>query len=138
MASFDVKIENRYPPNFELIKAVLPYANEKHVYCYGDTLYVPDGHELTPDIVFHESIHVRQQGSDPDAWWNAYLTDTKFRLDQEIAAYGEQWQWVKEHITGNSFRKWLLEKMAFALSGKEYGNMLNYQDAEAAIRNYGR
>lgn len=136
--SQDVTIVHRYPPNFEMIKAALPHANETHVYCYGDTIYVPDGHEVLPDIVYHESIHIPQQGKDPDAWWMRYLTDRKFRFEQELEAYGKQYQWICEHVQGAQFRAWALESMATALSGEAYGNLVDYHQAHTAIRRYGK
>lgn len=136
MPDMDIKIVNSYPPNFDLIKTMMPHANETHTYCYGDTIYVPDGHTVPPDIVFHESIHTKQQGKDPDAWWHRFVTDPDFRLEQEIQAYGEQYKWVREHVMGARFQKWVLENMAKALSGHAYGDLISYAKAESAIRNY--
>lgn len=134
-----VRVETAYPPNYERIKLALPHANESHVYCYGDTIYAPDGHTVSADVVFHETIHTKQQGKNPDAWWNKYLTDRRFRLDQELHAYGEQYKWLRTHLIGsNSFLKWVLTNMALALSGEAYGNLIDYGKAEAAIRHYGR
>lgn len=134
----DIKIEHAYPPNFEMIKAALPEANETNVYCYGDTIYVPDGHQVPPDIIFHESIHSQQQGEDPDAWWYRYVTNRSFRLEQEVQAYGEQYRWVLQHVQGGAFRKWAKESMAKALSGPEYGNLLTLSEAESRIRRYAK
>lgn len=133
-----MKIEKGYPPNFELIKAALPHAAAHHAYCYGDKIYVPDGHELPADIIFHEAIHSGQQGDNPNGWWYSYLTNPEFRLAQEIAAYGEQYLFAKNHIKHNGARRWMLESMARALSGLEYGNLIGYNEAEAKIRNYGK
>lgn len=132
-------IVHDYPPNFEIIKAVLPHASDRFVYCYGDKVYVPDGHEVTPDILFHESIHARQQGNDPDVWWKRYLTDRGFRLNQEVEAYGEQYAWLCAHVKGsNAFKKWALSSMADALSGVNYEGLMSYGAAESAIKRYAR
>lgn len=133
-----MKIVDAFPPNFELIKTALPHADETHTYCYGDTIYVPDGHKLTSDIIFHESFHTTQQGSDPNGWWARFLSDKQFRLDQEAQAYGAQYQWIRQHTQGAKFQKWALESMAMALSGDAYGNLIEYGKAESLIRNYGK
>lgn len=134
-----VNIVHGYPPNFEIIKAAMPHANETHVYCYGDTIFCPDGHEPKPDIIFHESIHTKQQGGNPSAWWARYLSDPNFRLDQELQAYGEQYLWLLTHVkASNSFFKWALQSMATALSGDAYGNLLSYGQAETRIKAYAK
>lgn len=149
-----MKIVHAFPPNFALIKAALPNANEHVTYCYGDTIYRPDGQELPPDIEFHESIHSEQQGGEPDMWYAKYLTDPHFRLQQEIEAYGKQFAYAKQHIEmmadqaagegrrllagKNNLIRHALERMATALSGPEYGNLIEYAKAEATIRRYGR
>ena len=126
---------------------------EEHaIFCYGDTIYNPSGRDITTDVEFHESIHTRQQGTDPDAWWSAYLTDPDFRLSQEIEAYGEQYQYGKKRIEAlddllrkegkkmevgkTKLLRWSLESMATALAGQSYGNLLSFNQALSKIRNY--
>src|SRR4051794_40352326 len=92
-----MQIKNNFPPNIELIRAVLPVPPDA-TFCYGDTIYNPSGKELPQDIQLHESIHSKQQGDDPETWWNRYLIDIDFRRDQEIEAYGEQFAFAKHHI----------------------------------------
>lgn len=154
MTDRQIQIVHAFPPNFEMIKACLPYASEEHVFCYGDTIYVPDGHELRPDVIFHESLHTMQQGKDPEAWWNRYLIDPAFRLDQEMKCYCDQYKWlftkrvkykvidavgaesIEERPLSRSFLRWARESMATALAGPEYGNLIGYTEAERIIRKY--
>jgi len=131
-----MKIIKDKPPNYELIKLTLS-PPEHAIYCYGNKIYNPSGKELTPDLEYHESIHSKQQGNNPDLWYNKYLTDKDFRLEQELEAYGEQYLFIKEHISNNKLRKWSLEKMAEALSNY-YKLNIPYQIAESKIRNYGK
>lgn len=149
-----MKIVKDFPPNFELIKQALSQANEHCTYCYGDTIYRPDGAELRPDIIHHESIHTLQQGDNPDAWWYSYLTDPNFRREQEISAYGEQYLYAKKAIEDaadkassqgkilsagkNNLLRAGLESMATALSGPAYGNLMSFGEAVSKIRNYGK
>lgn len=144
-----MKIVNEYPPNYELIKFVLNPG--KHAtFCYGDILYNPSGRELPLDIEHHEEVHSHQQGNEPAAWWNRYITDPDFRLSQEIEAYGAQYAFAKERIEAaadQAFKegkvltagktkllRYALETMTFALSGDAYGRLLSYGKAESAIK----
>lgn len=150
----EILIEHTFPPNWDIIRAALPHANETHTFCYGHTIYVPDGHDLLPDIVYHEQIHMRQQGSDPQGWWIRYCTNERFRLSQELEAYGEQYRLVKDRLNEeadrlahegkrlgagkNNLLKWSLERMARALSGEAYGSLLSLPEAESKIRRYAK
>ncbi len=146
------------PPNFDAIKLVLPHANHTHTYCYDGTIYNPSGKKLSLDIQYHEYIHsLQQEERGVEAWWQHYLTEPSFRLEQEIDAYGSQYAYAKKnlieadedtrirtrgksHIGGgvNNILTQLLFSMATALSGKEYGSLLSFSAAEAAIKRYGR
>lgn len=130
----NMNIVNTAPPNYEKIVAYLG-EDKNAVYCYGDTIYNPHLREITPDVEVHEQVHSKQQGNNPEAWYNKYLTSGEFRLSQEIEAYGEQYKFVKPLLT-NKLRMWIKDNMARALSSKTYGNMITYRDAERAIRNY--
>lgn len=150
-----MKIVVGYPPNFELIKASLPDADGTHTYCYGDTIYNPSGKRLTYDIQYHEFIHMqRQEEMGKDVWWYTWLTDHRFRLAEEIKAYGEQYLYAKgkiieadelarkedKHLGGgaNNILRLFKESIARALSCSAYGNLLSYSEAESIIRNYGK
>lgn len=132
-----MKIVNEWPPNIDLIKAVLKPSKET-VFCYGDTIYNPSGKTLSPDIEEHEAIHSRQQRDNKDGWYTKYLTDKAFRLEQELQAYGEQYKFAKKHVKDKRLLKWAKESMALALSGEEYGNLCDFGQAESWIRNWGK
>lgn len=144
-----MKIIVDYPPNYDLIRTAL---NPRHhvVFCYGDAIYNPSGRPLSPDIEHHEEIHSKQQGANPDAWYARYLQDPRFRLSQELEAYGAQYLFAKEHIQKaaeeaakerkaltigkNRLLRYALETMAFALSSQDYGNLISYGEAERRIK----
>lgn len=125
-----------YPPNYVAILEHLPEANNGHtIFCYGDTIYNPNGREITRDLEVHEGMHSAAQGGSPDLWWEQYLADTGFRLAQELEGYGAQYAFLKEHIHGK-LREWVLDNMARALSGQTYGGMISFGEARSKIRNY--
>ncbi len=145
-----------FPPNFQVIKNALPLAGKAHTYSYGGTIYNPSGAHLSIDRQYHEFIHMEQQKEcgDGDQWWNRYLVDESFRLDQEIEAYGKQYAFVRDALIAedekarsegkrlgggvNNTLKMIIGNMAQALSGPEYGNLLSFGAAESAIKKYGK
>lgn len=132
-------IKYQYPPNYAIINLAFP-ENKKHqaIFTYGKTIYNPFKVQTTPDLEFHERIHTRQQGDNPEIWWNRYIEDVDFRLSQEIEAYGEQYKFFKENANNPKISEWLLDKLSLALSGELYGNIISYGEARSKIRRYGK
>lgn len=130
---------NLYPPNWDLIKIVFPKAEgTKTIFCYGNTIYNPFDIKITPDLEAHEEVHVEQQGNDPDAWWTKYISDPQFRTEQEIEAYGVQLSFAKKNGVSGKLLYWLEDKLADALSGDVYGNLLTFGEAKSKIKNFSK
>jgi hypothetical protein len=131
-----MKIEISYPPNYEEIKKHFPELEDfRPLFCYGDIIYNPFGYEVTKDLIIHENVHSKQQGRDVKGWYDKYFNDPKFRIDQEIPAYGEQFRYIKNNFN-YKLQKKFLDHICFSLSGEFYGNMVSFQEAEQKIRNY--
>jgi hypothetical protein len=127
-----------YPPNIDTIRMVFPVTKDT-VFAYGDTIYcsyIPEG-GLRPDLIYHESIHRRQQAGDPESWWNKYIVDRQFRFEQELEAYYEQWQWVRKY-TNAKIAKMALEDFARAMTLPQYQFHVTFSEMETAIRKYGK
>lgn len=142
-----MEIINGFPPIWENILVAFPdIARHKPIFAYGDAIYNPFEREMLSEIIFHESIHIRQQGEFPEAWWMQYLTDADFRFGQELEAYGEQYAFVKrtvlanENLANHSNRilKSALASMAQALSGESYGSMISFGEAESQIKKFAK
>ncbi len=129
----------KYPPNYEIISLAFP-AIEKHtpIFCYGDTIFNPFRVSITPDLEFHESIHMRQQGSDPDSWWNRYCIDKDFRYEQELEAYSNQYAFAKKKGARGKLLDWIKEKCAQSFSSDLYNFGISYGEAESKIRQYAK
>lgn len=125
------------PPNIEAIKARFAIRPEDRViFTYGDTIYNPGGHpiEQNPDLIAHEEVHTRQQGSDPAGWWERYLIDDSFRLNQEIEAYRVQYRKFKTMTRDRQAIALLAHNIAKVLSGHIYGNIIDYYEARQRIK----
>lgn len=134
-----MKIIEGYPPNIDVIKLKFPSLDDhKPIFSYGDSIFNPFKVVLTPDLEFHEKIHSERQGEFPEIWWNRYLTDDQFRLEEELLAYSEQFKFFKERVVNPKLTDWLLDKISMALSGELYGNLISYGEARSKIRNYAK
>lgn len=130
---YKLEIRNEWPPNIDLIRLALPVP-EHATFCYGKYLYNPSGKKVPEEIIYHESIHERQQGNDIDGWWARYLTDKDFRFNQELEAYREQYQLLKKAGMRGKILEYALDSMAEALSGEAYGSLLSFGSARCKIR----
>ena len=125
-------IEIARPPNFGLIVARFPNAANHGVYfSYGYTLYNPSGVTVTRELREHEATHgERQLAMGVEAWWNRYLTDRLFVLDEELHAHHAEWRAsVKRHGPDNR----RLRMIAAKLAGPLYGCMISAEQAAHAI-----
>lgn len=135
----EIKISNKFPPNWDIISATFPQAEaHKAVFCYGGTLYNPFGSTITPDLEIHEQKHSEQQGENPFEWWYKYCSDHNFRKEQEIEAYGTQVAYAVQKLGKSKLTDWLLDKCAEALSSDLYKIGLSFGEAKSKIRNYSK
>lgn len=101
------------------------------IFTYGDTIYCKT--DIPEDLKVHEATHIRQQKSGAKEWWDRYLNDNAFRLDQEVEAYKNQYNYLKIVIKDRN--KLFLHKHRIAkdLSSYIYGNIISYSDALALL-----
>lgn len=123
-----MKIDNvNNPPNLQkLIDIFGINYNKGIIVTYGDTIYCK--YQLSPNKIAHESIHIKQQGNDPEAWWNKYYIDKQFRLTQELEAYKAELPIIKQ-VKDRNLRYKIIDKNARDLSSSMYGNIITYSQA---------
>lgn len=94
---------------------------------------------ISEDLFEHEKVHIKQQGKDPDAWWKKYLSDEKFRFEQELEAYQTQYEFAKNLFVQKKLSTGqlldLLQHYARTLSGSMYGSPVSYEKALELIKN---
>ena len=98
---------------------------------YGDTIYF-DG-DLPFHLVAHEITHILQQEKlEVNKWWDKYFKDNKFRLEQELEAYQNQYKSQRKQDEVEA--AFLLENIAKDLSGKLYGEIISLKEAKELIK----
>lgn len=129
-----MKIVNEFPPNIEKIKKVVEIT-PMTIFTYGDTIYNPGAHSpFPPELLAHEVVHSIQQGQDPEAWWDKYLSDVHFRLSQELDAYRAQYKKFRHLTTSKKLRADLVNRLAKDLASPLYGNIIDYYTARQKIK----
>jgi len=133
-----MKTSNTKPPCYEdCVKAFGEEAISRAVFTYGSTIFNPGGYDIPDHLAAHESVHGDQQKHDETVaklWWQRYLADPSFRLDQETEAYRSQYKFICEKVKDRNTRYRALHQIATDLSGKMYGNLISFTEAIRRIR----
>lgn len=134
-----MKIINEKPPIYDMIVQSGMTPSPHTIYAYGDAIYNPGGFDLetkeNEHYIVHESVHCRQQGDNPDYWWSRYLDDHFFRIQMEIEAYAEQYDFICKTNKDRNQRFKILHNMARILASPIYGNVIGQQSALQLIKN---
>jgi hypothetical protein len=129
-----LEVVNGRPPNYEAIVALFPGAAHPGVlFAYGNRIYTPGGRRPTPALQAHERVHCERQGDRPDPWWDRYLVDPGFRLEEELLAHRAEYRaYCARHanrVKQARMLDWIAEKLAAPL----YGGLISREDAKKAI-----
>ena len=128
-------VSNDEFPLKEKVKKAFDLSNkdlEDVLFAYGDTIYYSK-FDLSYGLVAHETTHLLQQEKiGRDEWWERYLKDKKFMLDQEIEAYRNQYRAYR--LNDQMDAESLLDKIAGDLSGKLYGKIIDFETAKKLIK----
>lgn len=141
-----MKILNEKPPEWIMTGCLSQFRVnvERTFWTYGDTIYNPGGLELPDHIIAHEETHQRQQFAyeeeveggargGADAWWKRYLTDPRFRMEQEAEAYGKQYAFFCSRVRDRNARARFLFELTSQLSGPLYQVAVSREQAKALI-----
>ena len=129
-----MKLSKDKPPNYDKISKAFDLSKKKGIaFTYGDTLYSPENDNIPDHLWAHEETHEKQQGDDPEVWWDKYIKDPGFRLDQELKAYRNQLNFARKKYTRKQ-RIELLNSIAKDLSSEIYGYLIDYKQARKMIR----
>jgi hypothetical protein len=127
-----MKILTTKPPNWQRIADTFPVDWNSIIIAYYPNIHC--GVEVSNQKQAHEEIHLsRQRDLGVDLWWEYYLTNPSFRLNEELEAYKVEVEWVKENIATRNQRRFLLDKIYSDLSGSVYGFICSYEEAKRML-----
>lgn len=132
-----MKIIHAVPPIYDAIVNAGMHPHAHVLYTYGDALYIPSGIEPSAEVMAHEKWHSHQQlnvEGGPDAWWERYLDDPYFRMQQEAEAYAVQYNAFCNKVKDRNQQARYMFAIAAQLSGPLYGNIISQSSAMKLIR----
>lgn len=124
------------PPNFNKIISVFPAgAKNSTIFAYSPYIYVSGKPELSPALNAHENVHISRQEiytGGAEAWWDRYLTDKNFRLEEELIAHCAEYDYLMK-FGSRSERRNALKVVSARLSGPLYHLGLSPKQAAKLI-----
>lgn len=101
------------------------FAIDKYtIFALGENIYTD--FDLTPDLLVHENVHLRQQSEvGVKEWVYDFLHNPAKRLEYELEAYREQLKSIKDRNLRNKVRMQSAKQLSSAL----YGNIISFSDA---------
>ena len=135
----EFKILNKKPPVWDAVCETFNIQPTQILFTYGHTIYNPDAVAIPIHIIEHEKVHMRQQssiGMTPELWWEKFLSDPVFRVEQEAEAYGIQYAYIVKSIKDRNHKFRVLQDLARILSGPLYNNSISQGEAMKKIKEY--
>lgn len=119
-----LKIHNKFNIQFKDI-----------VIAYYPDIYVKEGY-LPESKIVHEKVHLeRQKEIGVVWWWERYLSDKKFRLQEELMAYQAEIDYIygPHSKTLLQYRDARVEQLLREISSTMYGNIISYEEARKIL-----
>jgi len=120
-----------FPPNYESLSKTFPL-NGQEIFAWGETIYNPSRSAVSVPLLAHEAIHCKQQGGDVQGWWDRYLVDKAWRLEQELEAHRAEYRAYCVVEKDRNYRARYLDCIASRLAAPMYGGVIGRR--EAALR----
>lgn len=134
MTTIEVKHSTDHPPVWDELVRRFGVSWERTAVAYGDTIHAAGA--LPADIEAHERVHLQQQGGSAEGarvWWERYLNDPRFRYEQELQAYREQYRFLAKTVKDRNELARRAHRLATLLSGEMYGSIGTHAEALKAI-----
>jgi len=131
-----MRIVNSYPPNIDAIDAKFNIKGKPIIFTYGDIIYNPLGVAISSALQAHESVHSVRQTTDLKSilkWWDQYLVDDEFRLNEELLAHKAEYVRFCSENKDRNRQSMYLNTIATRLASPMYGSMLTSTKARKII-----
>lgn len=122
------------PPNIGKIRQAGIPLSGREIFAWDGTIYNPSGGPVGAPLIAHERVHFKQQNGDPEAWWERYLDDVEFRLEQEIESHRAEYREFCKTVRQREKRVRFLSEIALRLSGPLYGGKITHREAMRRIK----
>lgn len=136
MNKVNPRIINKRPPFWRLLKLRFPdYDHSKKIaVAFGNTVYSSDDN-MDESFKVHEETHLIRQCRSQFVgvfWWVLYFISTRFRYQEELAAFGKQYGFILQNYNKNTHEKWL-RMLGASLASPLYGGLKSERECAEDI-----
>lgn len=128
-----MRISTEKPPNWDkIVKQFGDRWDTGVIVTYGDTAYHhKNGFAL--DLHTHEETHMRQQRDmGVEEWWHRYFIDPTFRLTQELEAYRNQADYIRDNVMNRVKRQMKIDFIHQSMA-EMYDGMISLEEAKRLV-----
>lgn len=129
-----MRVLKENPPLFEEITKSFPISGRDIIFAWGDTIYCPSGGNIPRQLLAHEEVHGKRQGTDVLGWWGKYLVDPEFRFSEELPAHIAELKCYFEFTKDRNSRAVYLSQCATRLASPLYGGLVKFPAAMKLLR----
>ena len=123
-----------FPPNYDEIESVFPMAKRGVIFAWGNKIYNPAKIFIPSQLIAHERVHGRRQGSDVQGWWRRYLDEREFRLNEEILAHIAEMDCLLGPNPNRQMRRKTIRSIAKRLSNPLYRCGISRVQAQVLLK----
>lgn len=132
-----VEVVNGLPPPdfYRKVCAAFPAARARGtIFSYGDRIFHTGPGDLPQSLLAHEYVHcARQRTIGLAEWWDRYIADPLFRLDEEIPAHVAEYKVLTGKESVRAERRRAMKLVAGRLSGPLYRHLITYDQAKEIL-----
>lgn len=122
------------PPMFDEINERFRIAGKPVIFSWGDVIYNPLRIDVPPHLIVHEEMHGwRQTELGVEQWWQNYIDDGAFRLEEEILAHQAEYRELLRRRPNRQGRRWALKMTSKRLAAPLYGKMITLSKAREVL-----
>lgn len=128
-------INGQHPPNIQAIDNKFHVKDKANIlYAYSPAIYNPDSLTIPTHLIVHETVHLtRQWDKGVEKWWDLYISNPVFRLDEELYAHRAEWSSYVQLNKDKNQQVRYLHFMCQRLAGSLYDNLLTVKEARQRI-----
>lgn len=138
----NMRLSTDKPPIYDRARELFGLKDgDNTFFTYADTIYNPSNAPMPQDLIVHEETHGHQQNMDETVaklWWERYLRDPRFRIEQECEAYAMQYRYIAKLTPNREKRARYLYELGGMLAGPMYGNVVTHTQAVQMIRSHAK
>ena len=123
-----------FPPIYDEIRSVFPIANRGVIFAWGNKIYNPNNVYIPLQLIAHERVHGRRQGSDIDGWWRRYIDEKEFRLAEEILAHIAEMKYLLGPNPNRQMRRQILRSTSKRLANPLYRYGISREKAQVLLK----